>query len=44
MGLIHDIPTCAELLARIEREAGEVLLNLSRSIGTIQAQAPVSKL
>jgi len=44
MGLIHDIPTCAELLARVEREAGEVLLNLSSSIGTSQPQPLVSKL
>lgn len=32
MGLIHDIPTCAELIERIEREAGEVLSNLRHSI------------
>lgn len=44
MGLIHDIPTCAELLARIEREASEVLLNLTSSIGTSQPQPPMSKL
>jgi hypothetical protein len=25
MGLIHDIPTCAELVARIEKEAETVL-------------------
>ena len=25
IGLIHDIPTCAELLSRIEREAAETL-------------------
>jgi hypothetical protein len=31
MGLIHDIPSCGELLARIEREAGEVLSNLGIS-------------
>ncbi|RMD43710.1 hypothetical protein DV735_g1448, partial [Chaetothyriales sp. CBS 134920] len=31
MGLIHDIPTVAEVLARVEREAGEVLRNLSNS-------------
>ncbi|KAH0836239.1 Nitronate monooxygenase [Fonsecaea pedrosoi] len=36
MGLIHDIPTCAELIARIEREAEEVLSNLSRSIPSRQ--------
>ncbi|KAH8806174.1 2-nitropropane dioxygenase [Xylogone sp. PMI_703] len=32
MGLIHDIPTCAELMARIEREAAEVLARLGRSV------------
>lgn len=32
MGLIHDIPTCAELLARVEREANEVLSNLQNSV------------
>jgi len=25
IGLIHDIPTCAELVSRIEREAEETL-------------------
>jgi len=25
MGLIHDIPTCAELLSRIEKEAEETI-------------------
>ncbi|KAJ9602465.1 hypothetical protein H2200_013008 [Cladophialophora chaetospira] len=44
MGLIHDVPTCAELLARVEREAGEVLLNLTSSTGTSQPQPPMSKL
>ena len=44
MWLIHDIPTCAELLSRIEKEAGEVLLNLSRSIGKTPPQPPMSKL
>ncbi|KAH7089571.1 putative 2-nitropropane dioxygenase family oxidoreductase [Paraphoma chrysanthemicola] len=32
MGMIHDIPTCAELFARIEREADGVLENLTKSI------------
>ncbi|KAI1621327.1 hypothetical protein EDD37DRAFT_112038 [Exophiala viscosa] len=32
MGLIHDIPTVAELLKRIEREANEVLANLRHSV------------
>jgi NAD(P)H-dependent flavin oxidoreductase YrpB (nitropropane dioxygenase family) len=25
IGLIHDIPTCAELVSRIEREAAETM-------------------
>lgn len=33
-GLIHDIPTCAELTKRIEREAEETIL---RAMKTIQA-------
>ncbi|KAL4861039.1 hypothetical protein BDV12DRAFT_208441 [Aspergillus spectabilis] len=32
MGLIHDIPTCAELMERIEMEATGVLSGLSRSV------------
>ncbi|OAP62466.1 enoyl-[acyl-carrier protein] reductase I [Fonsecaea erecta] len=43
MGLIYDIPTCAELIARIEREAGEVLSNLSKSVAS-QRQPAQSKL
>lgn len=27
IGLIHDIPTCAELVSRIEKEAEETLKN-----------------
>ena len=30
VGLIKDIPTCAELLSRLEREAEEVIDGLSR--------------
>ncbi len=30
IGLIHDIPTCEDLLARIEREAAEVIDGLAR--------------
>lgn len=33
MGLIHDIPTCAGLIARIEREADEVLWKLGKAVG-----------
>jgi len=32
MGLIHDIPTVAELFKRIEQEAIEVLANLGQSL------------
>ncbi|OAL45123.1 2-nitropropane dioxygenase [Pyrenochaeta sp. DS3sAY3a] len=32
MGLIHDIPTCAELFARIESEANGVLSTLTKSV------------
>ncbi|KAH7126798.1 putative 2-nitropropane dioxygenase family oxidoreductase [Dendryphion nanum] len=32
MGLIHDIPTCAELFARIESEANSVLSTLTKSV------------
>jgi NAD(P)H-dependent flavin oxidoreductase YrpB (nitropropane dioxygenase family) len=32
MGLIHDIPTCAELVARIESEANAVLSTLTKSV------------
>jgi NAD(P)H-dependent flavin oxidoreductase YrpB (nitropropane dioxygenase family) len=32
MGLIHDIPTCAELFARIESEANDVLSTLTKSL------------
>jgi len=32
MGLIHDIPTVAELMERIEREANEVLATLGQSV------------
>lgn len=32
MGLIHDIPTCAELFARIESEADSVLSSLTKSV------------
>lgn len=37
MGLIHDIPTCAELISRIEREAVEAL-DKTRALYT---EAPV---
>lgn len=30
MGLIHDIPTVAELFQRIEKEATDTIRNLSR--------------
>lgn len=43
MGLIQDIPSCAELLARIEREAEEILSNLSTSVAA-EHQRPQSKL
>ncbi|KAL2857342.1 hypothetical protein BJY01DRAFT_261973 [Aspergillus pseudoustus] len=32
MGLIHDIPTCAQLIERIEREATGVLSGLTQSV------------
>lgn len=33
MGLIHDIPTCAELVTRIEREANETIERLTQLSG-----------
>lgn len=33
MGLIHDIPTCAELVTRIEREANETIQRLAQLSG-----------
>jgi NAD(P)H-dependent flavin oxidoreductase YrpB (nitropropane dioxygenase family) len=38
IGLIHDIPTCAELLSRIEKEAYEAL-NRSKSLYTATPQS-----
>ncbi|KAL4817797.1 hypothetical protein BDW67DRAFT_159160 [Aspergillus spinulosporus] len=38
IGLIHDIPTCAELLTRIEKEA-EAALNRSKSLYTATPQS-----
>lgn len=32
IGLIHDIPTCAELVARIEKEAEQTLIKASSLI------------
>ncbi|KFY08335.1 hypothetical protein V492_06327 [Pseudogymnoascus sp. VKM F-4246] len=32
MGLIHDVPTCAELISRIEHEARETLTRLEIAI------------
>lgn len=32
MGLIHDIPTCAELIHRIEKDAEETLINANSLI------------
>lgn len=32
MGLIHDIPTCAELLKRIEKEAEDSISRISKLI------------
>lgn len=40
MGLIHDIPTCGELLKRIEKEAVDAM-NRTRSL---YSDAPQSKL
>lgn len=39
MGLIHDIPTCAELLARIEREATAVLSNFGCLVDARQSKS-----
>ncbi|RMZ77209.1 hypothetical protein DV738_g4519, partial [Chaetothyriales sp. CBS 135597] len=44
MGLIHDIPTVAEVLARVERQAEEVLGNLQNSISTSNVPPRASKL
>jgi hypothetical protein len=41
MGLIQDIPTCEDLLARVEGEANEVLSNLGKSV---QQPLPTSRL
>lgn len=32
MGLIHDIPTCAELVKRIEKEAEDAIKRISALI------------
>lgn len=40
IGLIHDIPTCNELLTRIEKEALEAM-NRTRSL---YSESPASKL
>jgi hypothetical protein len=36
MGLIHDIPTCAELLAGIERQSTEILSSLGKSVAEVK--------
>jgi NADH:quinone reductase (non-electrogenic) len=38
MGLIHDIPTCEELLTRIEQEAEEIIEGLSMMRGASPAK------
>ncbi|KAF2280005.1 enoyl-reductase I [Westerdykella ornata] len=40
MGLIHDIPTCKELLARIEREAVDAL---KKNLALYEPEGPVEK-
>jgi len=40
IGLIHDIPTCEELLTRIEKEATETLTKVS-SLLVEEGQVPV---
>lgn len=42
VGLIHDVPTCEELLARLEREAEEVIDGLARLVK--KEEAPKAKL
>lgn len=42
MGLINDVPTCAELISRIEREARETLARLE--IATSSSEEQSSKL
>lgn len=41
IGLIHDIPSCAELISRIEREAIETLQK-STSLVVEEGQVPAS--
>lgn len=42
LGLINDIPTCKELVDRLEREVGEIVSGLTRVV-RVQQQCPVSK-
>ncbi|KFZ18050.1 hypothetical protein V501_01375 [Pseudogymnoascus sp. VKM F-4519 (FW-2642)] len=39
MGLIHDVPTCAELISRIEREARETLARLEIATSSSEEQS-----
>lgn len=41
IGLIHDIPTCEELLSRIEREAIETISTASKLIVDKQPPADI---
>ena len=40
IGLIHDIPTCAELIKRIEKEAEETLIKASSLITSGSSDLP----
>lgn len=42
LGLINDIPTCKELINRLEREVGEIVSGLTRVV-RVQEQYPVYK-
>jgi NAD(P)H-dependent flavin oxidoreductase YrpB (nitropropane dioxygenase family) len=42
LGLIDDIPTCKELIDRLEREVGEFVSGLTRVV-RVQQEDPVSK-
>lgn len=42
VGLINDIPTCEELLRRLERDVENIVSGLASVVG-VQQQCPVSK-
>lgn len=44
MGLIYDIPTCAEPIDRIERDAKETLAKTTSPVSGHQGQAAKSRL